>query len=253
MDEQSKAARRRKLYESRREREFYAYYESLISLYKKEPRFCNLGDPDSVASHEATSSPDKALTAFVQLAALRLRARRSMLFFFDQSYAYVLAEATRSLSLQDDSRHTAGDSLWLGTSKIPRGFSICEVTADLPVNNGTNAHDAESKAIAHVINNLAEDTRFCDRPFVQDGPRARFYAGVPITTSKGINIGALCVLDDEPRGGLDSAELLFLTDMSTTVMAHLEMVSLMVRVATWLAVKLMDTSGACEDRKSAGS
>lgn len=41
-----------------------------------------------------------------------------MLFFFDQDYAYVLAEATRSLSLLDDSIHDAADSVWLGHAKI---------------------------------------------------------------------------------------------------------------------------------------
>lgn len=48
-----------------------------------------------------------------------------MLFFFDSDYAYILAEATQTLSLQDDDRHQDGDELWLGSTKIPRGFSVC--------------------------------------------------------------------------------------------------------------------------------
>ena len=113
-----------------------------------------------------------------------------MIFFFDSNYAYILAEATRSISLQDDSSHDIEDQLWLGTTKIPRGLSVCEHTINLPLNKGTNAGDDNSDII-HIVNDLAEDIRFCDRPYVTDGPRARFYAGVPITTPKGSNIGAL--------------------------------------------------------------
>lgn len=47
---------------------------------------------------------------------------------------------------------------------------------------------------------------------------------MPITTPKGVNIGAYCVLDDKERDGLDERSMLFLRDMSATVMTHLEMV-----------------------------
>lgn len=99
------------------------------------------------------------------------------------------------------------------------------MTADLPIiNDGSNAEDEDSKSIAHIINNLSNDTRFCNRPYVKDGPKARFYAGVPITTPKGINIGALCALDDKPRDGLNPPDIHFLQQMATTVMSHLELV-----------------------------
>ncbi|KAK6442085.1 hypothetical protein LTR95_001671 [Oleoguttula sp. CCFEE 5521] len=214
----------RKAYESRREREFYSYYESVLSLADTAPLLCDLNDPESVASHRPRSSSDKALTAFVQLTALRLQARRSMLFFFDSDHAYILAEATRTLSLLDDREHEIDDSLWLGASKIPRGFSVCEVTADLPANHGSNANDPDTSSIAHIIDDLRGDVRFCNRPYVSGGPRARFYAGVPVTTKHGINIGALCVLDDKPRDGLSPADTRFLCDMATTVMTHLSMI-----------------------------
>jgi GAF domain-containing protein len=217
-------ARERRLYESRREREFYTYYESVLAYANTEPKFCNLHSPEAVAAHRAITSSDTTLTAFVQLAALQIGTRRAMIFFFDAEYAYVIAESTRTLSLQDDSQHGPDDSLWLGFTKIPRGLSVCEVTADLPANKGSNAQDPSSTLLAHIINDLAEDTRFCDRPYVKDGPKARFYAGVPITTPKGINIGALCVLDDKPRDGLESNQIEFLRSMASTVMSHLELV-----------------------------
>jgi len=216
--------RQRHLYEGRREREFYSYYESVLAYANTEPKFCDLHSPEAVAAHRAITSTDTTLTAFVQLVAMRLESRRAMIFFFDAEYAYIIAESTRTLSLHDDAQHAPDDSLWLGFTKIPRGFSVCEVTADLPANGGSNARDPYSASLAHIINNLAEDTRFCDRPYVKGGPEARFYAGVPITTPKGINIGALCVLDDKPRDGLQPGQVDFLRNMASTVMSHLELV-----------------------------
>ncbi|GAB7359094.1 hypothetical protein MBLNU230_g5165t1 [Neophaeotheca triangularis] len=213
--DKSRSPKEQLAFERRREREFYRYYEPFQSLSQRSQSKCDLNDEQSVRNHQAQSSPDKALTAFTQLAALRIGTRRAMLFFFDADYAYILAEATRSLSLQDDSRHDINDELWLGHTRIPRGFSVCEHTVNLcPPNAGE----------VHVIPNLSEDTRFCNRPYVTDGPKARFYAGVPITTPRGINIGAFCVLDDRPRSGLSDTETVFLQEMSTTVMTHLEMV-----------------------------
>lgn len=221
---ESKEDRKRRLYESRREREFYSYFESVLAYASKEPKFCDLCNPLAAASHRATSSSDKTLTSFAQLAALRIGTRRAMIFFFDSDHAYVFAESTRTTSLQDDSHHAPGDSLWLGFTKIPRGLSVCEVTANLPANEGSNAQDPDTSSIAHIINDLTEDTRFCDKPYVLDGPKARFYAGVPITTLKGINIGALCVLDDKPRDGLELSEVDFMSGLASTIMSHLELV-----------------------------
>jgi hypothetical protein len=78
-------------------------YQPIRELTKSGPPLCDLADAASVESHQAFSCPDRALTAFCQLGALRLQTRRCMMFFFDSQYAYVLAEATRTLSLQDDS------------------------------------------------------------------------------------------------------------------------------------------------------
>ncbi|KAF2212013.1 hypothetical protein CERZMDRAFT_42044 [Cercospora zeae-maydis SCOH1-5] len=215
--------RRKMLYESRRAREFYRYYQPIRELTKAGPPTCDIGDESAVRLHRPLSCPDRALTAFCQLGALRMATKRAMLFFFDSTSAYVLAESTRTLSLQDDSKHAAEDDLWLGHSIIPRGYSVCEQTIMLPSNEGSNKSDSNASMI-HIVNDLVEDTRYCDRPFVVGGPKAKFYAGVPITTPKGINIGAYCVLDDQPRPGLDEDSVNFMRDMATTVMTHLEMV-----------------------------
>lgn len=211
--------------ESQREREFYRYFEPIRRWTANGPKFCDLNNDASINAHEPVSSPDPALTAFCQLGALRCGTRRAMLFFFDKQFGYILAEATRSLSLHDASIQDIEDSIWLGHAKIPRGYSVCEkTTLHLQPQSNESDTDESEKDLIHIINDLREDTGFCDRPYVTGGPRARFYAGVPIRTSRGINIGAYCILDDRPREGLKESEVRFLRDMGATVMQHLEMV-----------------------------
>lgn len=110
----------------------------------------------------------------------------------------------------------------------------------------------------NVINDLSEDTRFCGRPYVQGAPNARFYAGVPITSPEGINIGAFCVLDDIKREGLTDDEKEFMRDMSRTIMLHLTLVRAKAeqkretRMVTALGKFVQDSSGLRESNQSNG-
>jgi signal transduction histidine kinase len=58
-------------------------------------------------------------------------------------------------------------------------------------------------AICHegvfTIEDAHVDPRFCDNPLVTGEPHVRFYAGAPLTTAEGHNIGTLCVMDHVPR------------------------------------------------------
>ncbi|THX36512.1 hypothetical protein D6D10_06599 [Aureobasidium pullulans] len=202
-------------YERKREHEFYSYYEPLRILAGSDIKWTDLNSPESIAQHVPTSSTDRALTAFCQLAALRLKARRAMIFCFDSQHAYILGEATQTLSFEDDDIHDNGDGLWLGMTKIPRGSTVCEHTVNLPVNRGSNAKE-DTAAKIHILNDLREDNRFCDESYVVGGINARFYAGVPITTAKGFNIGAFV-------NGLSTKDGRFLQEMGSLVMEHLEM------------------------------
>ena len=49
------------------------------------------------------------------------------------------------------------------------------------------------------VADLSQDDRFKDKFYVTAGPSVRYYYGVPLKTSKGLQIGALCVLDTERR------------------------------------------------------
>jgi hypothetical protein len=79
---QRRDARKRRLFESLREREFYSYYESVLAYADSEPKFCDLHSPEAVAEHNAITSSDTTLTAFVQLAALKIGTRRVSIMFY---------------------------------------------------------------------------------------------------------------------------------------------------------------------------
>ncbi|WP_109302669.1 adenylate/guanylate cyclase domain-containing protein [Aquimarina sp. AU474] len=50
-----------------------------------------------------------------------------------------------------------------------------------------------------VVEDTLKDKRFFDNPMVIGKPKIRFYAGFPLSSASGNNIGALCVADTQPR------------------------------------------------------
>lgn len=156
-------------------------------------------------------SPDRALTAFAQLATLRLNCRRSFISFFDRSNQYIVAEATRSLSLETLDASQQGDEIKYGVCSLPWEFGLCRYTVSVP----DSLTDTDKDVSAFVVNDCSKDERLNHMPFVRSG--FRFYAGVPIVSPAGHKIGSYCVVDDQPRSGITDDELSFLKDMATTV------------------------------------
>lgn len=72
------------------------------------------------------------------------------------------------------------------------------------------------------INDLSEDSRFKQLPYVKGEPHLRYYAGVPLISDNGHAIGSLCVMDFEPRE-LTEQELEDLKVMANEVMARLKL------------------------------
>lgn len=74
-----------------------------------------------------------------------------------------------------------------------------------------------------VVPDARSDERFRANPLVQGPPNIRFYAGAPLHSPDGHNLGTLCVLDTTPRSPLDpngQQQLQWLADL---VMRELEL------------------------------
>jgi PAS domain S-box-containing protein len=73
-----------------------------------------------------------------------------------------------------------------------------------------------------LVADAALDPRFQRNPLVLGEPHIRFYAGVPLTTAAGYNLGTLCAIDTVPRDfSVEEREIL--TDLAALVRDELEL------------------------------
>ncbi|GGB94590.1 GAF domain-containing protein [Dyadobacter sediminis] len=82
------------------------------------------------------------------------------------------------------------------------------------------AHVIEQDQVMMVPDALL-DGRFSSNPLVTDNPNIRFYAGAPLTTQDGHNLGSLCVIDQSPKL-LSTLQLQMLEVLSRQVIYILE-------------------------------
>lgn len=162
------------------------------------------------------------MTAFAQLAALRLDARRAMISLIDSNRQYILAEATRTLSLFAPTADVPEDEVWLGNAILNKTDAVCYHTfSSTYVAKEENGNTYEAEGM--VIPDCRLDPRFADKDYVKGEPGVRFYAGVPIITQAGYRIGVYAISDERPRDGINAADLRFMSDVAAAVMEHLEL------------------------------
>lgn len=73
-----------------------------------------------------------------------------------------------------------------------------------------------------VVEDATRDPRFADNPLVTCENGIRFYAGAPLRTGEGFNLGTLCVIDHIPRR-IGERDRSLLRDMAAIVVNEMEL------------------------------
>lgn len=76
-----------------------------------------------------------------------------------------------------------------------------------------------------VVENTDDDARFCDNPLTQEAPHIRFYAGCPLRSLDGYNLGTLCLIDRMPRKFTES-DVELLQDLAAMAEREIELTQL---------------------------
>jgi len=95
--------------------------------------------------------------------------------------SYICGVPIAHISFIDENRQWFKSEIGIGVSEVPRDISFCRYTI------------MESKMVE--INDTHLNDKFKNDPNVTGGFNVRFYAGVPLTTPDGYNIGTLCAID----------------------------------------------------------
>lgn len=77
-------------------------------------------------------------------------------------------------------------------------------------------------SVPYILPDARLDPRSLANPLVAGDFGLRFYAGVPLTTQDGYNLGTLCVIDRDPHP-VDQAQIEDLKDLASVVMDQMEL------------------------------
>ncbi|MBD1865128.1 MULTISPECIES: ATP-binding protein [Trichocoleus] len=113
------------------------------------------------------------------------------------------------VSLVDESRAWFKSSIGFDACEVPRDATLCSFA--LLMNEPL------------IVPDTRKDDRFACNPFVQSDPGVRFYAGAPLLTPDGFNLGTLCLLDTQPHEPLSLKQQATLVDLAAMVVDELEL------------------------------
>jgi diguanylate cyclase (GGDEF)-like protein/PAS domain S-box-containing protein len=97
-----------------------------------------------------------------------------------------------TITLVDRDRQWFKARIGIDVDETPRDLSFCGHTI-----LGTETMQVPDTTV---------DDRFAEHPLVIGDPYIRFYAGVPLATPEGMNLGTICVIDKKPRTLTDNQQ-----------------------------------------------
>lgn len=131
---------------------------------------------------------------------------------FDRVVEFAAAEFEAPIvliSLVDARRQWFKARHGLPVVQTPRDVSFC-------------AHSILSPGDLLVVPDARKDVRFHDNPLVTGAPFIRFYAGAPLVLpDSAAAVGTLCLIDSEPREGLDTIDCAMLRALRDVVVEEL--------------------------------
>ncbi len=127
------------------------------------------------------------------------------------------------ISLVDRDRQWFKSTAGLSERETPRSIAFC-------------AHAILGDDVM-IVPNAIKDDRFKDNPLVVDGLKIRFYAGAPLKSPDGFNLGTFCIIDQKSRSVLSNDEQNILKDFANTVVDLMELRRVR-KCATTAALKL---------------
>ncbi|KAJ9118740.1 hypothetical protein QFC22_003961 [Naganishia vaughanmartiniae] len=115
------------------------------------------------------------------------------------------------ISLVDENENWNKVEIGLGAHHMPRVNTFC----------GHSILAKNDEPL--VVLDSKQDWRFAGNPYVIGPPYIRFYAGAPLRTTEGFNVGSLCIIDTEPRSEFPPRSRMALKEFAAIVVREMEL------------------------------